>query len=336
MSGITTIEEARLRAAAEWWLRLREPEVSEATLLQWIAWSAREENLAAFERVGTLADDVRQLDDGSRGLLRRTVADQPASTGASARSAARKGGHRWLPLALAAGFAAAAAGGYLAWTYLTATVTRDYASTVAQRQDVRLPDGTKVALGGASRIQAHFDSGLRKVELSEGEAFFQIAPDETPFEVRVGQLHIRDVGTSFDVRRGGDRVMVEVAEGRVLVTAPGAGGVQEASAGQRIVYVPGVGLKVAQADPTRTAAWREQRLEFDNEPLDVVVASLNRYSRRPVRIADASLASLAFTGTIRTDAIDRWLEALPQVLPLRVEMRPSEVVLSSREVTARQ
>ena len=75
MSGITTIEEARLRAAAEWWLRLREPEVSDATLLQWIAWSAREENLAAFERVGILADDVEHLDDASRALL--TIASRP-------------------------------------------------------------------------------------------------------------------------------------------------------------------------------------------------------------------------------------------------------------------
>lgn len=326
MSGITTIEEARLRAAADWWLRLREPEVSEATLSQWIAWSAREENLAAFERLGALADDVVQLDDASRDVLRRSL-PQPR---------AKKGARPWLPMALAAGFVAAAAGGYLAWTFLTATVARDYASEVAQRQDVLLPDGTKVALGGASRIAARFDSSLRRVELSEGEAFFQIAPDDMPFEVRVGEVRIRDVGTSFDVRRGGDRVMIEVAEGRVMVNAPGNVSVQEATAGQRIVYVPGQGLQVAQSDPARTASWREHRLEFDNEPLDVVVASLNRYSKRPVRIADPKLAALAFTGTIRTDAIDRWLEALPQVLPLRVEMRADEVVLSDRGPVARQ
>ncbi|MGO4701535.1 FecR family protein [Dyella sp. 2RAB6] len=327
MSGITTIEEARLSAAADWWLRLREPEVSEATLLQWIAWSAREENLAAFERLGALADDMEHLDDASRDVLRR---------GLPSPQRAKKSARPWLPLALAAGFAAAATGGYLAWTLLTATVARDYASEVAQRQDVRLPDGTQVVLGGASRIAARFDSNLRKVELSEGEAFFQIAPDDMPFEVRVGEVRIRDVGTSFDVRRGGDRVMIEVAEGRVMVNAPGAVSVQEATAGQRIVFVPGAGLQIVQSDPARTAAWREHRLEFDNEPLDVVVASLNRYSKRPVRIADAKLAALAFTGTIRTDAIDRWLEALPQVLPLRVDMRPTEVVLSSREPVARQ
>jgi len=327
MSPITTIEEARMRAAADWWLRLREPEVSEATLLQWIAWSAREENLSAFERVGVLADEMEHLDDASRDVLRRTL---------PAKKSAKKSARPWLPFALAAGFVAAAAGGYLAWTLLTATVAHDYASELAQRQDVRLPDGTKVALGGASRIAARFDGNLRKVELSEGEAFFQIAPDDTPFEVRVGQVHIRDIGTSFDVRRGGERVMVDVAEGKVLVSAPGAVGVQEATAGQRIVYVPGAGLQISQADPARTAAWREHRLEFDNEPLDVVVASLNRYSKRPVRIADAKLATLAFTGTIRTDAIDRWLEALPQVLPLRVDMRPTEVVLSSPGSTARQ
>jgi transmembrane sensor len=323
MSGIHANEEALLRTAADWRLRLRDPDVSEATLLQWIAWSAEEAHLAAFERVNALADEVELLDDASRATLRRAFP-------------ARRPGRPWLPLAWAAGFAAAAVGGYLAWGLLTATVARDYASAVAQREDIRLPDGTRVALGGATRLAARFDSQLRKVELNEGEAFFQIAPDDTPFEVRAGQVHIRDIGTAFDVRRGGDRVIVDVAEGRVLVTAPGAVGVHEAVAGQRVVYVPGAGLQLSQVDPARTAAWREQRLEFDNEPLEVVIASLNRYSRRPVRIADAGLGSLAFSGTVRTDAIDRWLEALPQVLPLRVEMRPDEVVLSRREPTARQ
>ena len=322
MSSTRTNDETRLRDAADWRLRLRDPQVSDATLRQWIDWSSQEENLAAFERVNALADDIECLEDSSKAFLMH-----PFRPKRSARP--------WLPLALAAGFAAVAFGGYLVWT-LASTVSRDYASAHAQREDVRLPDGTHVALGAASRLAARFDGDLRRVELRDGEAFFQVAQDEVPFEVNAGPVRIRDVGTAFDVRRGGDRVIVDVAEGKVLVTAPGAVGIREATAGQRIVYVPNVGLEVAQIDPSRTAAWRQDRLEFDNEPLAVVVASLNRYSARPVRIADTQSASLAFTGTIRTDAIERWLEALPQVLPLRVDMRPTEVVLSSRDSAARQ
>lgn len=322
MRGIHPNDEARLREAAEWRLRLRAPELSDATLRRWIDWSSQEDNLLAFERVNAFGDDVEHLDEASKGFLRHPFRPRRTS-------------RTWLPLALAAGFAAAAAGSYLAWTLAAATVSRDYASALAQQEDVRLPDGTRVALGGASRLEARFDGGLRRVDLREGEAFFQVAPDDTPFEVSAGPVRIRDVGTAFDVRHGGGRVTIDVAEGKVLVTAPGAVGIREASAGQRVVYVPNQGITVAQIDPARTAAWRHARLEFDNEPLAVVVASLNRYSARPVRIADARLASLAFTGTIRTDAIERWLEALPQVLPLRVDMRPDEVVLSRRDAAVR-
>lgn len=323
MSGIRTNDETRLRDAADWRLRLRDPEISDATLRQWIDWSAQEENLAAFERINALADEMEHLEETSRAFLMHPF--RP-----------RRPSRSWLPMALAAGFAAVAIGGYLVWTLATATVSRDYASARARHEDILLPDGTRVALGAASRLAARFDGDLRRVELSDGEAFFQVAQDDTPFEVSAGPVRIRDVGTAFDVRRGGGRVIVDVAEGRVRVTAPGAVGIREATAGQRIVYVPDAGLQIAQIDPAQTAAWRHDRLEFDNEPLAVVVASLNRYSTRPVRIADTRSASLAFTGTIRTDAIDRWLEALPQVLPLRVDMRPSEVVLSSRDTSARQ
>lgn len=323
MPGIHPNDEARLRDAAEWRLRLRGPEVSDTTLRQWIDWSSQEENLAAFERINALGDEVERLDEASRGFLLHPFRSRRTS-------------RTWLPLALAAGLAAVVAGGYLAWTLVAATVSRGYASALGRQEDLRLPDGTRVALGGASRLEARFDGELRRVELRDGEAFFQVAPDDTPFEVSAGPVRIRDVGTAFDVRQGGGRVTIDVAEGKVLVTAPGAVGIREATAGQRIVYMPNAGLTVAQIDPARTAAWRHDRLEFDNEPLAVVVASLNRYSARPVRIADAGLASLAFTGTIRTDAIDRWLEALPQVLPLRVDMRSNEVVLSRPAAGARQ
>lgn len=315
MSHIGTNDEALLRDAADWCLRLRAPELADETLAQWLAWSEQPGHLAAFERMSAMLDDVAMLDEPGRDVLRK------ASPVARVRP--------WLPLALAAGLATLALGGYLTWTFATAAFSRDYASEVAQRRDIRLPDGTQVALGAASRLAARFDGAMRRVELREGEAFFQIAPNNAPFEVSVGAVRILDVGTAFDVRSSGDRVTVAVAEGRVRVFTPGHGGV-EATAGQRIVYAPGHGVSVARIDPAHAAAWRDDRLEFDNEPLSVVVASLNRYSARPVRIADGELASLGFTGTIRTDAIDHWLEALPQVLPVHVESHPDEIVLTRR------
>jgi transmembrane sensor len=59
-----------------------------------------------------------------------------------------------------------------------------------------------------------------------------------------------------------------------------------------------------------------------------VIANLNRYASKPVHVADTDLNLLSYTGTIRTDAIDSWVDALPQVFPLRVSMQAGQVVLS--------
>ena len=87
-------------------------------------------------------------------------------------------------------------------------------------------------------------------------------------------------------------------------------------------------MSVGSITLEQATAWRGNRLEFINEPLGVVIANVNRYSARPVHIADTDLAALAFTGTVRTDAIDSWLDALPKVFPLRVSKDANQVVLS--------
>jgi len=58
------------------------------------------------------------------------------------------------------------------------------------------------------------------------------------------------------------------------------------------------------------------------------VANINRYRTQPLRIADADLTSLTFTGTVKADAIDDWLHALPHVLPLQVGEVGGQTVLS--------
>ncbi|WP_266168093.1 FecR family protein [Dyella subtropica] len=323
------IDEHILQTAADWWLRLREPEIAEETMQEWLEWAhADVRHLEAFERISALGEQMGTLDE----VTRRSFAKAFALPAAPAR--------RWLPIAAAASMVALVLGGYLVWSVLApGVVSQSYTSAVAQNRDILLPDGTQVALGGASRFAMRFTRDRRQVELSEGEAFFQVAHDaQKPFVVTAGALTIRDVGTAFDVRRTGRSVTIAVTEGRVQVAAgDSAQGTVEAVAGQQISYDPDMqAMRVGNLQPGQATAWRDDRLEFDNEPLGRVVANLNRYAARPVRIADAGLENLAFTGTIKTDAIDHWLDALPQVLPVRVSASPGEVVLSRAAQESRQ
>ena len=317
----TSMNEQTLRAAADWWLRLRDPAATERVTEQWLDWiDADPGHLDAFERVTGMAARLGVLDTLTR---ERLVAEF-----APPRSVLR----RWLPLAAAAA-AVLAVAGLLGWNLLVSgqRVVQEYASAVAGQRSVALADGTRVVLGGATLLRVHFDRGRRQIELLAGEAYFDVAHDAgRPFVVDAGQLAIQDVGTAFDVRRTGARVTVAMARGRVrLDDVGGTLRPLDLVAGQAATFDPADPMiRVTAINPADAASWREARLAFDDEPLSVVVANINRYRAQPVRIGADDLAAMTFTGTVRTDAIDDWLRALPQALPVRVEHAGGQTVLT--------
>ncbi|WP_430392385.1 FecR family protein [Dyella sp. 20L07] len=317
-----TPNDQTLRIAADWWLRLRAPVVTEQTMEQWLAWTDEDlSHLTAFEHITDLATRLSALGEVSRAQLLAEFAPPQVTT------------RRWQPWAAAAAVTLVLMGGALTWMQLgKQSAPQVYTSAVAAQRDLTLEDGSRVSLGGATQLTTRFSRDQREVVLTEGEAYFEVVHNaERPFVVQAGKLTIRDIGTAFDVRRTGDRVTISMAEGRVRIfdgaNAKGEG--LEAVAGQAVSYDPLHGtMRVSSTDPSRAASWRDARLEFDNEPLSVVVANINRYSNRPVRIVDADLAPLTFTGTVRTDAIDDWLHALPKVLPLQVQEVSGQMLLS--------
>jgi ferric-dicitrate binding protein FerR (iron transport regulator) len=84
----------------------------------------------------------------------------------------------------------------------------------------KLPDGTSVVLHRNASIQytSTFNQTAREIELS-GECFFDVAHDKTkPFLVTINDLHVRVVGTSFNVKQTGNQeVIVQVVSGIVDV-----------------------------------------------------------------------------------------------------------------------
>jgi transmembrane sensor len=320
-----------LHIAADWWVRLRAPDATDDTVDQWLAWTQEDaSHLETFERVNEMASRLGSLDAISRQGLIHAFARPAASP------------RRWLPLAAAASIAAVVLSGtiYVAWTQLAPGVnTQVYNSAIAQNRDISLSDGTQVALGAASTMATQFSKGQRNIDLKSGEAFFQVVHDTTrPFVVAAGDISIRDIGTAFDVRRTGQRVTIAVTQGRVEITdmnqKPGEGqhGTLEVTAGQRVSYDPATsGMTVSSITPEDATAWRSDRLEFIDEPLAVVVANVNRYSNRPLHIADTNLDKLSYTGSIRTDAIDSWLGALPEVFPLQVSKGTHQIILSDAQ-----
>lgn len=183
----------------------------------------------------------------------------------------------------------------------------------------KLPDGSTLEIRAGAHAVAEFDEKVRRVRLTRGMGYFQVAKDPArPFVVVANGVEVRAVGTEFAVEIDAALIEVIVTEGRVSVATPAPVPNPPAlvASGQRIVVNSdrGVAAGVADAPPALVLsrlAWRTARLEFSNTPLGEVVATLNRHNAIKFVIADPQLERVPLSGVFDandTDVFERMLE----------------------------
>src|SRR5262249_37280059 len=96
--------------------------------------------------------------------------------------------------------------------------TNRYSTVVGGLPTIPPADGSKVPSNTDSQVRLAITDRERAIELTHGEAFFEVARDPSrPFVVTAGSKRVIAVGTQFSVRRDGEDVQVAVAEGLVRV-----------------------------------------------------------------------------------------------------------------------
>lgn len=230
---------------------------------------------------------------------------------------------------------AIAAAGLLAFFILpmtapkTASVT--YATTKGEHRTLVLADGTRMDLNAASRVSVQLDAKLRRVELLDGEAAFKVIHDTTrPFVVATKGGLVTDVGTEFDVRQRGRDFSVTVAQGIVDVRPTGA--TQRPPIrlihGQRLSSNPtGDGLTLQSVVPEDDFGWRTGRLVLRERSLASVVAELNLYFAKPIRVTDPRLAEQRVSGVLMVNQEDGALRYLSSIAPMTIAQRHGEYFL---------
>lgn len=205
-----------------------------------------------------------------------------------------------------------------------------YSVAKGQRQTVALPDGSSLEMNTDTEVRVRFNRGQRRVELLRGEAFFNVVHDaKRPFNVRVGDVGIYDIGTAFDVYKQPDRVSVTVLEGEVELDnrterRPLTAG-QQLSIGNDLRFAA-----VEQTDIAAATAWRQGLLVFRGRPLAEVLAEIGRYHEVRIRLPDPKLAELRVNGSFRTGQLDNMLNAVATLLPIAVKhVGEREIVLEA-------
>lgn len=350
MNGPEALRAGLFEEAVDWLLRVRAREATPEDLAAWLQWvEADESHRQAFDRALETWDATGAVSMAVASGRAPPPYPPPSAAGPAPvpvrplpmRPARRRRWPRVAGLALAASLLAAVAlpplQPYLAraWYGATGTASQQIRTAHGEPRAVLLPDGTRVQMGAATGVRLDFTPRQRRVEAAEGEVYYQVKRDRSrPFVVQAGEVTVTAVGTAFAVRREAGNVSVVVTEGVVDIAA---GNVTSrpplrAQAGQRVRYEQG--RLVAAAEPPANAPadidWRPGQLRFEDEPLRVVVASLNRYASRPIELQDAGLGELHFTGTVSQQRTDDWVAAAQRLFPLVAEEHGERIVLRRR------
>lgn len=209
-----------------------------------------------------------------------------------------------------------------------------YRTPVGAVTTLSIPDGSMVTLNTDSEIRVAVTDTERRVELRQGEAYFEVARDlSRPFVVQAGMQRVVVLGTRFSVRRMDGDLKVVVTEGRVRVEAGGAApdvAVAELEAGT-VAHTAGGGTLI-QREPLEAAetalSWRSGYLVFRETALDEAVAEFNRYNRRKLVIADPDLAAIRIGGNFRSTNVDAFVRLLEQGFRIRATRDRNEIVLT--------
>lgn len=145
---------------------------------------------------------------------------------------------------------------------------------------VTLPDGSKVWLNAASSLRYPIDfSGKTRVVELEGEAYFEVSPDQDrPFTVSTKGQEIEVLGTAFNINAYSNEpsMVTTLVNGSVMVTSIQSGETAVLKPHQQAILSE-TSLKVQHVDPTPYTAWQKGYFVFEEADLKTIMRQLERW-----------------------------------------------------------
>ena len=213
--------------------------------------------------------------------------------------------------------------GYLFFYNGGTTITTNNKTLVAN-----LPDKSQITLNAHSTLSYNkdFNQSTRNVQLT-GEAFFRVTPDKRkPFDIKVNDVNVKVVGTSFNIRSSKDFTEVIVETGIVNVS----------SKGESILLHPGQKIEIGAGSNQLTVEenndsfynyYRSDVFHCSSTPLPELVHALNQTFNSNIEIADSATARLKISATFNKENLQDILEILSETLQLKINREENKIIL---------
>lgn len=199
-----------------------------------------------------------------------------------------------------------------------------------------LPDGTRVWLNENTRLThpENFEGDSRNVAL-DGEAFFEVRRNnQLPFMVKMNNLNVEVLGTSFGASCYSDSKLEEVVlkSGSVRVSSCSMPNSITLRPNEKLTYSPFDGdTRIRVIDAKNAYRWYEQYLSFDNDRYGDVLANIaDRYN---VEIKNLSTVSLdtRLSLTIIHESLETIMDVLSTLLPVKYEIHGNSLIIRDKK-----
>lgn len=216
--------------------------------------------------------------------------------------------------------------GWLGYTLLNPGKSLVNVQTTSATLKQELPDGSMVTLNKNSQLSANFAGETRAVNL-KGEAFFKVEPNpKKPFIIKVNNITVKVVGTSFNVKSRNEHTVVIVETGIVKVS----------KANQSIELRKGEKIDIADQDLNLSKTLNNSKLYnyyYSNEivcdqtRLEELVTILNEKFNVKISITKPSLLELPINTTFKDEKLDQILDIIAKTHAIQVVYSGKQILL---------
>lgn len=213
-----------------------------------------------------------------------------------------------------------------------------------------LPDSSVVWLNAGSKLtyDENFGTASRTTTLS-GEAYFDVKKSAIPFIINANGLHIKVLGTAFNVKsypnekttetslvRGRVEITHDKRPGEIFILKPNEKLVianeekeeQKPAAQQKEPKVLLSSLTHTEDNTIIETSWVENKLIFQDESFADVAKKMERWYNTRIDIKDEAIAQLRLSGTFENEDIKQALAALKIAFPFNFTMNENSITIT--------
>ncbi|ANH03414.1 FecR domain-containing protein [Shinella sp. HZN7] len=320
--------DAVMDAALNWLITLQGAPDDTALAARFRQWQqADPAHAAAFDTVAA-AWNLPEMDMVAKDVAARTMpSSRPPEVVVLADRRGKRGG--WTRGAMAAAAVLLLAVGIQQYPALRLQWQADYITQAGARDEITLPDGSRMILNTASAVSLDFEGSKRSVTLLQGEAYFDVVPDPArPFTVAAAFSEVEVKGTAFSVRTESTEDTVVLEHGHVDVTRlPERAETASLEPGESIIATAAAFSGVRKTDPGTSHAWLQGRVVFEDQPFDQVLGEIERYYGHTVVVANGQLSHVRINGNYRLDNPERVIRSLATAAGADVTRLPGGILI---------